>query len=198
MEQFEIDAYKQLNDLYSTPGITTASLTKNPLEAMNGSRTMTQQDARVWGVENLSGYLLNNNGDPYGILDPNAVKSFLDPINARKQELSQRDPYLNYGAETEPSNVFSNFTTPQLQAYLDRLNSYYMAAGNPGNDAMWIPTLQGNNVVWGQKNGAKGGFLDKLSDYVGPALMAGVGAMSGGFGLSDLLKGAGALEAVVV
>lgn len=199
MEQFELDAYKGLNDLYGV--VNKSQLAKTVVGSPAGSRRDMSQDATGWGVENLSKYLLDNNGDPYGVLDQQSVSRFLDPINARKQTLATRDPYLNYGTETEPSQVFSEFTTPQLKAYLDRQRSDAMAAGNPNNDAMWLPTLNGSNVTWGQKNPPKGGLWKTITDgeWIGQAAMAAVGGMGLGSmlgaGAAGAGAGAGALEA---
>ena len=159
-----------------------------------GSRDSVMQDAMGWGTENLSKYLLDNGGDPLGVLDPQAVGRFLGPINARKEERAMRElPFFNgwnWGVETEPNQVFTEFTPAQVKAYTDRTRADYVAAGNGGNDAMWLPQYieQGGKsfVAWGKPNDGSGGFLDKftpiaenwmaLSGFAGAAIMANAAA----------------------
>ena len=189
MEKFELDALNQISN-YANSGINTGMLTKNVVGSPGGSMKDMSQDARGWGAENISKYLLDNNGDPLGVFNPSAVKAFLDPINARKEELARREAeggYLNYGAETEPNTVFTDFTTAEVGKFLDKQYDDYMKSGNLGDNAMWLPKLQGDKVVFGMRNPGKGGLLDKITKMAEPAF-----ALSGlGPGLSDLVGAAG-------
>lgn len=175
-----------------------------------GSRDVQWQDAMEWGTQNLGSYLRQNSGDPYGLFDATKVSDYLGRVSQGNQawqdftgaeggDTDFTSPYYKelgaaYGLQL-PSQEFTDFTIPQLQSFLDRQREDVVRAGNIGGDDIWMPKLVDNNgmpmVSFGKPNAASGGLLDKLSEFVGPALMSGVGALSGGFGLGDLLKGLG-------
>ena len=187
-----------------------------------GSRDPFVENWQQYGQRALSEYLLKNytdydnrdqnlnygvyssirGSDPLGIIqDPSRLNSFFDPITARYDELAYRDPNLNYGYEVEPNRTF-NPTKDEVQRFIDRQYADFMASGNPGNDAMWLPRLEGENVITGLRN-SKGGFLDKitpalenamaLSGFAGPALGASIAGAGAGAGLGSAALEAGAL-----
>lgn len=181
-----------------------------------GSRDMMMQDARSWGVENIGPWLRTNGGDPYGVFDKEKVSNYFDKVKEAEANWKyQPGSEHSMGAaawQFDPGSVlFTDFTPEQLQAYLGKQYDEAIKAGNPGNDAMWLPKLtdfEGKQyVTYGKRNGSKGGFLDKVSDYVGPALMmaagglaaagagVGAGAASGAAAGATLADAAALLEA---
>ena len=113
-----------------------------------GSRDIMTQNAYGWGAENLGGLFQRDNGDLSGIFDPSKVSSYLASGTPATAGVSgeggwEGTPASGYGR-------FTDFSIPQLQSYLDWQRQQVMQAGNPGNDAMWLPEFKdvnGNPMV---------------------------------------------------
>ena len=167
-----------------------------------GSRDILMQDAMGWGEENIGKYIEQNWGDPYGIFDPAAVNDYWTKVAGTAE-----------GSE-HPGN-FTNFTLPQLQAYLTKTLERPAETGGWGNfgagmydkmvannDLQWMPKFYEQDgkqyVTWGQKNSGNGGFLDKITPFVENALaLSGFAAPALGASIAGAGAGlgAGALEA---
>ena len=167
------------------------------------------QDATGWGTENFGKYLLDNNGDPYGVFDPAAVSRFLEKARIPGAPGVPGEGGWEAQPDTFDTNAqFTEFTLPQLQAYLTKTRErpsdpwaaafYDMTARN--NDLMWMPEyrdVDGKPVVsWGKQN-SEGGFLDKITPFVENALaLSGFAAPALGASIAGAAgAGAGALEA---
>lgn len=173
-----------------------------------GSRDVMLEDARGWGVENLGPWIRTNSGDPYGVLDQTAVANYqnaLKEAEANWKYIPGSEHTMGSAAwQFDPNSVqFTDFTPQQLQSYLSRQYDEAIKAGNPGNDAMWLPkyTEYGGNpyVQYGQRLSKKGGFLDAISDFMpmGIAALASAGIASGfggALGASGAAAGVGAAE----
>ena len=171
--------------------LTVRSLSPNETSPGKGSRDLYAVDAMEWGKQNLGDYLAWGD-DIYGVFDPQAVADYKASI-------------ANLG-EDEPRPQFTNFTLPQLQAYLTRVTSAPVPTGDSWrdgleqfrydnltkeNDMMWMPKFVDYNgrplVEWGERTPREGGFLDSFTENIfSPAL-----ALSGLAPLSTLVPGLG-------
>ena len=176
-----------------------------------GSRDVYMQDATGWGQENLGKYLWENEGDPWGVFDPNSVSSYLssqkfesfptpdDPRYGTEGYDNPSDPKFTRAGFT-PSN-FTGFTPQQLQSYLTTARENAPSYAIQNNDVMWMPEYKDINgrpmVSWGAQN-SKDGFLDKVTQFAEPLMMslfspfAGPAYMAGAGATGAALEGAGA------
>ena len=157
-------------------------------------------------------------GQPKGSDDPTAaLKSFpglqgwYDENVANREGMGYKpDDYGNY--MPQPGfNLPSQYVATEMPSGAinnENVESYLKSLYGPNQDPNstlgllynnsqvqqnlpYLPTYKDGNVTW-YKPKVESGFLDKAAEFVGPALAAGVGGLSGGFGLSDFLNGFGA------
>ena len=169
-----------------------------------GSRDFIMEPANEWGSRELTKYLGGSWGDPYGIFSPDQVSAWKSkaaaPYNTGVTENFDADTFFAPGRSETPfdfsATPFTEFTTDQLNSYLGKLASNAAGSKLGQGEAPFLPTLKDYNgqqmVSWGNQNSKDKNNLGTIAaGLVGPALMSGVGALSGGFGLADILKGVG-------
>ena len=164
-----------------------------------GSRDQYVMPAAGWGASNIGKYLSDHDySDPYGIFDPESITRWKEKARIPGTPGVQGEGGWEATPDTfDPSTRFTEFTLPQLQSYLDRQRNDYLASGNQGNDAMWLPSYReiGGQpfVSTGEKTPSKAGFGDFLEQglYAAAAAAAGgAGSWAGGLGAGSMMPAA--------
>ena len=153
------------------------------------------QETGLWANNYIGEYLKQNQGDPFGVLDPQKVADYL--VNSQPTW----DGDNNRG--WVPSDAQISVTPEEIEAFLVKMRepptdpiglALYNSVGQ-NNDWQWAPTYNAEDgtISWGAPLN-DGGFLDKITPIVENA-MALSGAWATPLLAAEIAAGAGAAGA---